>query len=162
MWDNLISLMAELVAVYQTILENSRKKKQVIIAADVEELDRLIKQEEAVILQIGKQEAMKNKLTLDLAAAYGIPPEELTLDKVKSLADAETAAKLQKLEDALVAIINELAPLNRLNAELLQQSLNFVNYNLNLLTHNSVGPNYAAKDNDKSAPRSKALIDAKV
>ncbi|KYZ76482.1 hypothetical protein AXX12_08600 [Anaerosporomusa subterranea] len=162
MWDNLISLMAELVAVYRVILEISRKKKQALVSANVEELDQLIKQEENLILQIGKQEMVRNKISLDLAAVYALPPEEFTLAKAKELGGAEVAAKLQALENELTSIINDLAPLNKMNSELIQQSLNYVNYSLNLLTQNSTGTNYGAKGTDKSAPRPNALIDAKV
>jgi flagellar biosynthesis/type III secretory pathway chaperone len=162
MWDKLISSLAELAVVYRIIVEISQKKKQALISADVEELDRLIKQEEALILQIGKQEIARNQITLDLASVYGLSAKEFTLAKAKELGGAEVAAQLQVVENELTSIIGDLAPLNKTNSELIQQSLNYVNYSLNLLTQNSAGTNYAAKGADKSAPRSKTLIDAKV
>jgi flagellar biosynthesis/type III secretory pathway chaperone len=162
MWDNLISLMAEIVAVYRLILEVSRKKKQALISARVEELEVLIKQEENLILQIGKKEAVRRKIAVDLASVYALPPEEFNLAKAKELGGAEVAAKLQALEDELASIISDLTPLNKTNSELIQQSLNYVNYSLNLLTQNSAGTNYAERGTNRSASRPKALIDAKV
>lgn len=162
MWNDLVSLMAETVEVYRVILELSRTKKKVLVAASVGELSELTKQEEHLVLQIGKLEAARKKLIGDLASAYALSVKQLTLTKIKELADADTTKKLDELGTELSAITGELDRLNKMNSQLIQQALNYVNYTLNLLTQSTVGPNYAAKGADEAAPRSKALIDAKV
>lgn len=162
MWDNIIASMTELTAIYRVILELSRKKKQALVAASVEELGSLVKEEESLVLRIGAHEQARRQLILDLAAAYKIAPEAITPAKTKELSDAATAARLQAAEDELASVLRELAPLNKLNSELIQQSLNYVNYNLNLLTQTVADTNYAAKGADKPVGRAKTLIDTKV
>jgi flagellar biosynthesis/type III secretory pathway chaperone len=154
--------MTELVGVYRTILEVSREKKKLLVSASVEELDELTKREDSLILQIGKLETDREQVIAELANIYALARTDLTLSKAKQLASGEVAAKLQALESDLTGITTELVLNNKINTELIQQSLNYVNYSLNLLTQNSTGTNYAAKGIEKSAPRSKALIDAKV
>lgn len=162
MWDNLVSLMSEIVEIYQAIVAISRQKKKALVSADVKELSQLTKQEEALILQIGKLEAARERIVGDLASVYALKTEELNLSKAKELAGGEVSVQLEDLERQLVAITSELAPLNKLNTKLIQQSLNYINYNLNLLTQTPAGTNYAAKGSGETAPRTKALIDAKV
>ncbi|MDU4959238.1 MAG: flagellar protein FlgN [Sporomusaceae bacterium] len=161
MWDKLTASLHDLTALYRVMLEVSRKKKQALIAAEVAELEQLVKQEEALILQIGACEKARTKLIGELANACGLPADELTLTKAKALSGS-AAVKLEAAETELTAVIAELAPLNKTNAELIRQSLNYVNFNLNILTQTVADPNYAAKGGDQSAPRSKSLIDAKI
>lgn len=161
MWDKLVFLLTEIVALYRVILEISRNKKKVLVSARVEELEALTKQEESIILQIGKLETAREQIVAELAGLYGLSSNDLTLSKARELAGGETAAKLQALEVDLASIAAELAPLNKINTELIQQSLNYVNYNLNLLTQSPAGTNYAAKGQGETQ-RPRAVIDAKV
>lgn len=162
MWDNLVSLMSEMVEIYRAILAISQRKKTALVAADVKELSQLTKGEEGLIIKIGELEAAREKTVSDLASVYALKPKELTLAKAKELAGGEVMAKLEALEQQLVAITGELTPLNKTNTELIQQSLNYVNYNLNLLTQSPAGTNYAAKGQNDAAPRSSTVIDAKI
>lgn len=161
MWDKLVFLMTEIVAMYRLILKLSQDKKKVLVSARVDELNELTKQEEGLILQIGKLESAREQVVAELAGLYGLLAKDLTLAKAKELAGGEVSAKLQAIEEELSQITAELVPINQINTELIQQSLNYVNYNLNILTQGSTSTNYAAKGQGES-PRPKAVIDAKV
>ena len=162
MWDRLVFLMTELVGVCRTILEVGHDKKAVLVSASVVELDALTKREESLIQQVGKLEVAREQVSIELANEYGLARVDFTLSKAKDLASGEIATKLQALESDLGGITTELILINKTNTELVQQSLNYVNYSLNLLTQNPAGTNYAAKGIDKSVARPKAMIDAKV
>lgn len=162
MWSKLVVLMTDITDFYQTVLELSQKKKEALVAAQVGELDRITRQEEALLLESGKLEAAREKLVEEIAVAHGLKSSELTLTKAQTIAGPKVAGQLQGLEERLAGIIGELAPLNKLNTELIQQSLDFVQYNLNLLSQNAAGTNYAPGGQGESAPRPRTLIDAKV
>ena len=161
MWNELIALLSEIVALYRVILDISHSKKKALVAAQIEELDALTKREEGIILRIGKIESDREKLIIELAGLYTLSPQELTLKKAGELAGGEIAEKLQKVETELSDLVNKLAPINKTNTELIQQSLNYVNYNLNLLTQGQASPNYAAKGQGESQ-RPRTVIDAKI
>lgn len=161
MWNKLVALLSEIVALYRVILEISHNKKKVLVAAKVEELDALTKREESIILQIGKLESAREQVVVELAGLYALSPKELTLAKAGELAGGEVADQLRKLEAELSGIVDQLVPLNKINTELIEQSLNYVNYNLNLLTQSPANPNYAPKGQGESQ-RARTVIDAKI
>ncbi len=133
-WDKLVILLDEMVSLYEAILELSRQKRDTLIAVKPPDLEAITKKEELLILQAGKLETARGKLVEQLAAAGGFAAQDLTLAKMKELAGPETAARLDKIAAEFERIMAELAPVNKLNAELIQRALGFINYNINLLT----------------------------
>jgi flagellar biosynthesis/type III secretory pathway chaperone len=161
-WDKLLTLLDEMVSLYKAILELSRQKRDVIIAVKPQDLEKITKQEELLILQVGKLEAARGKLVQQLAAAGDVPAEGLTLTKMKELAGPQVAERLDKIAAEFGRIMAELAPVNMLNAELIQRALGFVNYNINLLTQNSAGPTYAPQSNNTQENQFRKLVDKKI
>lgn len=161
-WDKLVTLLGEMVSLYEAILELSRQKRDILIAVKPQDLEAVTKQEELLILQVGKLDAARGKLLQQLAAAGGVAAQELTLPKIKELAGPEAGERLDKIAAEFERIMAELAPVNKLNAELIQQALGFVNYNINLLTQSSAGPTYAPQGKNTQETQLRKLVDKKV
>lgn len=161
-WDKLVTLLDEMVSLYKAILELSRQKRDILIAVKPQDLESVTKQEELLILQVGKLETARGKLAQQLAAAGGVSVEELTLTKMKELAGPEAAERLDGIAAEFEQIMAELAPINKLNADLIQRALGFVNYNINLLTQSSAGPTYAPQGKNTQETQLRKLVDKKV
>lgn len=161
-WEKLVALLGEMTGLYQAILDLSRQKREILIAVKPRELEVITKQEELFILQVGKLEAARSRLTQEIAAAGGLTADTLTFAKMKELAGPEQGEKLEAIAADLGSIMNELAPINQLNAELIQRALGFINYNLNLLTQSSVGPTYAPQGRPAQESQRRKLIDRKA
>lgn len=161
-WDKLVILLDEMVSLYEAILELSRQKRDILIAVKPQDLEALTKQEELLILQAGKLEAARGKLMQQLAAAGGVAAQDLTLAKMKELAGPEASARLDKIAAEFERIMAELAPVNKLNAELIQRALGFINYNINLLTQSAAGPTYAPQGQNTRETQVRKLVDRKV
>ncbi|MDT8903895.1 flagellar protein FlgN [Anaeroselena agilis] len=161
-WDKLINLLEEMVSLYEAILELSRQKRDILIAVKPQDLEAVTKQEELLILQVGKLEAARGKLVQQLAAAGGVTAQDITLAKMKELAGPEAGVRLDKIAAEFERIMAELAPVNKLNAELIQQALGFINYNINLLTQSSAGPTYAPQGKTPQDNQVRKLVDRKI
>ncbi|MDR7866327.1 MAG: flagellar protein FlgN [Sporomusaceae bacterium] len=161
-WDKLVILLDEMVSLYGAILELSRQKQDILIAVKPQDLEAVTKQEELLILQAGKLEAARGKLLQQLAAADGVAVQDITLAKMKELAGPEAGARLDKIAAEFERIMAELAPVNKLNAELIQRALGFINYNINLLTQSATGPTYAPKGKNTQETQVRKLVDKKV
>jgi flagellar biosynthesis/type III secretory pathway chaperone len=161
-WDKLIALLTEMVDLYQAILELSRQKRELLIAVKPQDLEAVTKQEELLILQVGKLESARSRLTKDIAAAAGRPSAALTLAELKELAGPEDAERLEDIAADLDRIMQELAPINQLNTELIQRALGFINYNLNLLTQSAASPTYAADGRNPQENHQRKLVDRKI
>jgi FlgN protein. len=161
-WETLVTLLAEMAAIYRAILELSRQKRDILIAVKPHELEDVTKKEEMLILQVGKMEAVRGKLVRQLAADSGTAVDSLTLTKMKELAGPGVCERLDKVVADFDQIMAELAPVNQLNAELIQTALTFINYNINLLAQNTTGPTYAAQGKTTPNSPSRKLFDKKA
>lgn len=161
-WEKLVTLLGEMVELYKAILELSRQKRDMLIAVKPQELESVTKQEELLILRVGKLESTRGKIMQEIAAAGGVTVEGLTLAKMQEMAGPDIAPRLAGIATEFDSIMHELAPVNQTNAELIQQALGFINYNLNLLTQSATGPTYAAKGTNTQEQQRPKLVDRKV
>lgn len=161
-WEKLIALLTEMVDLYRVILQLSRQKSEALIAAKTQDIEAITKKEELLILRVGKLEAARGKLMQQIAARHGFDVEGLTLSKMQELTDPDIAEQLGKFAADFDSIMNELAPVNQLNTELIEQALSYVNYNINLLTHNAAAPTYAPQGQGGQGPQARKLVDRKI
>lgn len=161
-WEKLIALLTEMIGLYRAILELSRQKRELLIAVKPQELEAVTKQEELLILQVGKLEAARGRLTQEIAVASGRKSAALTLAELKELAGPAESEKLEAIAADLDRIMQELAPINQLNADLIQRALGFINYNLNLLTQSAAGPTYAPGGRNVQDSPQRKLVDRKI
>jgi len=160
-WEKLIELLSEMVALYRVVLELSRKKSETIIAAKTQDLEVLTRQEELMIIQIGKMETARIKLMRQLVAECGLPAETVTFSQVQGLAEPSVAKRLAKIAEDFDTTLGELAPINLLNTELIQQALRYVNFNINILTQSAASATYAPQGHENQASQMR-LVDRKV
>lgn len=161
-WEKLVALLTEMVDLYRVILQLSRQKSEALIAAKTQELEAITKKEELLILRVGKLEAARGKLMQQIAASYGLAVEGLTLSKMQELTEPDIAEQLGKFAAGFDSIMNELAPVNQLNTELIEQALSYVNYNINLLTHSKASNTYAPQGQGGQSPQIRKLVDRKI
>ncbi|WP_312518652.1 flagellar protein FlgN [Anaerospora sp.] len=162
MWDNLIALLAELSELCKGLLALSKQKREFLIAGEAQKLEAVTRQEEVLILRIGKLETQREKALQEIAAAHNLTTQGLTISQLSQMADEKIAEQIKEFQQVFSSITNELVPLNQLNTQLIQQSLNFVNYNINLLAQTQTGPTYAAKGSSGQNSPSRNFLDAKV
>jgi flagellar biosynthesis/type III secretory pathway chaperone len=163
-WQQLTTLLTDSLQVYRAILELSRQKRDILVAANAKELEIITGKEEALILQAGKLEGLRQNVLQELSSALMVSVADLTLMQLIDLADPATSQQLAKLQAEFAKLTGELAPINDLNARLLQQALTYINYNVNILTQNAMGPTYGATPQQAGtdAATRRALFDKKI
>lgn len=162
MWDELIILLNQTLEIYQALLKLSRQKRDILAAAKPQELDLLTKQEEVLIIEAGKLEPLRMTLTSELAAMLGLAPGETALSVLTERADNETAEKLKLIGEKFAKVTGELAELNELNTKLIQQSLDFINFSINLLSQNTAGTTYAPKGQAAPTYPTRSILDTRA
>lgn len=160
-WQELVGVLQKILSIYKAILMLSQEKKQILVTAKSHDLEKVIKQEEILILQLGKLEEVRRKIVAELVAAHGITDEKVTLTHLQEIVAPDVALELKKFGDEIEAIMAEIVPLNKINTELINQALGFINYNINILSQTVVGPTYAAKGHANEQAK-RTVFDAKV
>ncbi|MBP2636916.1 MAG: FlgN protein [Firmicutes bacterium] len=162
MWEKLIVILNQTLQIYQALLQISRQKRETLIAADPQTLDQLTKQEEMLIIEAGKLEKQRQPIMQELAAALGITLNDVTLSTLVQYADDETAAELEEISEEFLDITAELTQLNELNEKLIKQSLEYINYNINVLSQTAAESTYAPQGQDGPGKIGRFILDKKV
>jgi len=161
-WDDLLKVLREMLSTHQAILSLSQQKHEILIAAKSHDLETVTKQEEILIVRVGKLEDLRGKILGELMDQYGIKDGEVSLAELKKIAKPEIVEQLETFGTEFGMIMTEMVPLNLQNTELIQQALRFVNYNINLLSQSVVGPTYAAKGQANKQAIQRTVFDARV
>lgn len=161
-WEELLTVLRKMLSIYRTILALSQQKHDILVAAKSHELDQVTKQEEILILQVGKLEDLRGKIVSEIMADHDVTNNQGSLVQLQTIAPPVVAAQLENFGKELGQIITEMAPINKLNTELIKQALLFINYNINILSHTVVGPTYAAKGQESGQAPKRTVFDARV
>ena len=160
--DEIAGKLAEILEkealLYQDASDISAKKTDVIVHGKIEELDSLVKAEQAIIIKIGRLEDEREKIVLALSDALDLNLEGVTLSAINDRLGSDCYARLENCQTSLVQTIDSLKNSNVTNAQLIQNALDYVNFSVNLLTTNQDAGNLYSQDGDENAPKQRRNI----
>lgn len=132
--DKIIQNLTNLVRMHKSLLDLATKKTDIIVESNMEELDALIKKEQAHVAAIEQLERQRQQLVTDYLAAKGSASSLTpTVAELIEAADAPNKAKIQTIREELLTIIEALRAKNELNQKMVYQSLQMVNMTLELM-----------------------------
>jgi len=161
-WDELLAVLSNMLSIYQAILTLSQQKHEILVAAKSHDLEIVTKQEEILILQVGKLEDQRGKLVSELMANHGITEGQFSLAELHKIATPTVVEQLENFGKEFTDIMTAMVPINKENTDLIKQALGFINYNINLLSKTVVGPTYAAKGQADKQTIQRTVFDARV
>ena len=133
--DELISILTEENKEYQDLVILSHEKTNVIVKGDIDYLKQITEVEQNFIARITKLEKKRTEVVKDIGTVLCKDPEELTvkviIDLLKGQDDART--RLASVYDELRITLKNMTTVNELNKNLVNQSLELVQFDLNLL-----------------------------
>ena len=144
--EEMISTLSQEKDLYLTLLPIAEEKTKAIVANDLEALQRITDKEQEAIDRVGALERKRAEVLNNMGIVLGRKPEELTLTELIKVAEKQpkVQADLCELKDALAKSVKRLADLNERNGALIRQSLEMIEFNMNLLqsTRMVQGNNY--------------------
>lgn len=133
--------------------EISFEKTDMIINNHIQNLEQTTKKEEVLINEIGLLEEEREKL-FDLWGLKINTPISDVIEKIP-----EDNKGLIVIKDKMIEVFEELHLRNTLNNDLIKENLDWIDFNMNLITGMQMPQNYG-KDNKKSSVNS--IFDRKV
>lgn len=153
----LIEILEKLLKLHKSLYQIALEKTEVIKKGDIEALNLLMKNEQTHINAITMIDKEREKILSKLLPDR----EETTLTDCLPLFPESDKDKLASLQKKLTNQLDQLKSVNGLNQELLEQSLQYVYFNLDLFLPNDL-ENYS-KDNDEEPPLPNlSLFDSKA
>ncbi|MFA6450627.1 MAG: flagellar protein FlgN [bacterium] len=160
-WAELSEIMKKQAKQYSKFLNLLTKKEKALIDGDMNKLTKIIKEEKEYIHELELTENKRVEAVKECLPEQGGAP---TLKEVLAAVPPEEKDTLEKNAVGLMESLNKVAVANRSNAELIKEAMNFVNYNVNLLSSDRTLDNlYEGTGRMKgSEPKVRGLINKEV
>lgn len=136
---------------YRDAADISSKKTDIIVHGKIEELDSLVKAEQAIILKIGRLENEREKIVLALSEELDMDLEGVTLSDINAHLSNGSYTRLSECQKSLAQTLGGLKNSNDMNSQLIQNALDYVNFSVNLLTTNQDSGNTYSQDGGEDA-----------
>ena len=133
--ENLISVLDGENTEYEKLVTLSESKTSAIVAGDIENLGKIMEEEQEIVGRIQGMEKKRDKLLADIANVVNRDVETLKLidliQMLESMPDQQQ--KLQGVQKHLRETIDRLKEVNDVNQQLLSERLDMVEFNLNMI-----------------------------
>ena len=111
------------VKVYRALLEVVRKEREVLVAAQIEQLNENNKTKETILVKVRSLDAARSKYAHDLAQAVGADPAQPRLLEIASKLNLTDGDRLRVLHSTLELLVKRLSEINKGNESLVQAAL---------------------------------------
>ena len=160
--DQLVMALEKEEEIYQDILDLSLKKKQAIIDGDVKNLEKIVTKEKALAMSLIKLDNIRVRIVNEILKENGVDSVE-NITELSEYIDPMSKEKILKLKSKLNHVINKVKNENELNKDLVEQQLDYIQFNIDLMTNVDLGSNnYSKEANDNVKKGRKNLFDAKI
>lgn len=120
---------------YEQLLQLSKEKTQIIIEGDVGKLNEIVALEQVHTDKIAALEGRRTEVVTDIATVLNKDVETLTVRSITELLkgqDKEQKA-LAAVHDKLKLTLNDMVVINDINKQLIEESLELINFNINYI-----------------------------
>ncbi|WP_168198214.1 flagellar protein FlgN [Crassaminicella thermophila] len=160
--DQLILALNKEYEIYKDYYTLAKNKNEILIEGNVKELERITKKEQDVIAVMGKIDQIRTAIIGNILFEKKIDWVE-SLTELASHIEASKRAEIIALKDKLRILLEEIKNLNDLNGKLIRQSLDYIEFNVNLLTNVELkGNTYGSRADEQDLKHRPNLFDAKV
>lgn len=144
--EELISTLEEENRLYEELIPVAESKTRIIIKNDLESLQKITEKEQDFVDEISSLEHKREKIVSNVGVVLSRNPKELTLKEIILILkkQPQEQQQLSRLRDSLIRSINRLSQINSQNKALIDESLEIIEFNMNLIqsTRMSPGNNY--------------------
>lgn len=145
--QELISVLKEEQQIYDALIPVASEKTNVIIKNNLESLQKITEQEQELVDQVTVLEKKRSEVIVNIGIILNRNAADIKLKDIIKVLDnsPEEQRELSLLHDNLKRTVQRLADINFQNKSLIEQSLDMIEFNMNLIqsTRMSPGNNYS-------------------
>jgi flagellar biosynthesis/type III secretory pathway chaperone len=136
--QGLTQTMDQLIRIHQALVELAEQKTSILVMNKVDKLNQIVNKETSLMKQITELDLQRIEDISGFLIEKGYKPNpNITVgDLVKLVVKVEDKQLLTDTQRQLLSTIDKLRELNHLNQKLIEQSLMFIEYSMDLI----VGP----------------------
>lgn len=140
--ETLIDVLEEENTEYEQLLKLSEVKTAAIVNGDVQKLQEILGQEQYYIDRINNIDARREENVKDICNVLNLSPQGTKIDMIVEMLSKQPKEKsaLEEVHLKLKRTINLLMRVNDNNKVLLQESMEMIEFELNLVKNSVVAP----------------------
>lgn len=159
--DQLVLALNKEQEIYEEVIALSKDKQLAIVNNDLQMLQIIMKKEKTYSISLVKLEEIRSKTINQLVKDYSLVEISVLSDLYPFMGDREVRT-IDNIRTKLVNTVKILGQKNDLNRQLLEQSIDQIEFDLNLLTQVGEGSvNYKESASDMDVER-RSLFDRKI
>lgn len=143
------SLMEELIDtltrerdIYQRLIPISERKTTILVKEDLKGLQQVTEEEQLLLDEVYALDKSREKIIANMSVVLNKDPKELDLTTLAKLMAKRPEEKqaLSQLHDSLRAVMSRLVETNERNKELIEDSLEMIEFNMNYIQSTRMSP----------------------
>lgn len=158
----LIKVLEEEANIYDDILKISKNKTGIIVEGKVAELESLVKIEQSLVLKMSRVETLRETLVEKIGAELNIKPQDITISEILKHLKGDEGSDLKACQMKMTRALNELKHSNETNSKLIKNSLDFINFSVNLMTSVDIGTNNYGTGGQSNESKKRTFFDMKL
>jgi len=158
----LIDVLSKETAVYEDIHKIAQNKTDVIVRGKVSNLDSITKLEQSLVLKIREIEDDREKLLAKLSEQLNIQAGKITVSELTRHLKKGQAEELRHAQQRMVSILNKLRNTNELNSRLIKNSLEYIDFSINLVSAIDSGNNNYGNSGQVNDSKNRSFLDVKL
>ena len=133
--EELIMVLGDEEEIYSEIIPVAEKKTQIIVNNDLQSLNSITEEEQELLGKISKLEKKRQEVIRNIGIVMNKKESELNFVTIIELLNGQEKEQeeLRKLHDKLKRTIDVLSTLNERNQMLIKQSLEMIDFDINLM-----------------------------
>jgi len=159
--NRLLDILSAETEVYRILVGIAEEKKGVIIENRVKELEKMTFKEQALASKLMKLERDRGEVIERIMGEEGISNVQ-TLSDLANRLDPMSREALNSSKGELLQSITSLKDKNKLNGELIEQSLRFIELSLDMMGSVEEDSRYSKGTSDRKVMQKKNIFDVKV
>ena len=152
--EELVQVLKEELEILHILKELTYEKTDIIINNEVENLEELTKSEEELVESMIRVE----KQRLNLMDSWGVGVNTSITQVIENIPEGKE--ELIELKDELANILKDIQERNQINQELINDNLQWLDFNMNLISNIQTPTTYGK--GDKKTGANNSLFDRKV
>ena len=165
--DELVNTMSQENDIYKELIPIAEEKTRVIIKNDLDALQKITEQEQLTIEKINALEKKREEVVINIGTVLSRDPKELNMKALIKIMGKQPKEQkeLSRIHDELDGNLRRLVTINDRNKELINQSLEMIEFNMNLIQSTRMAPgvnNYTRSAGESSIRQAgTGMFDAK-
>lgn len=133
--EELITTLDEEDKIYRVLIPIEQDKTRAIIANDMKSLEDITVKEHDLVDQTTALEGRRERIVTDIATVLGKDPKSMNLKVIAESLQNQPGDRmeLQKVHDRLRRTVQQLQDINSQNKMLLKESMEMVEFNMNVI-----------------------------